>query len=57
MQTRQQGKKEEGEEGRRGRRKKGKKEEVQAYNSPVPFPQRLQKARIEEQFSKFLNMF
>ena len=35
----------------------GKKEEVKAYNPPVPFPQRLQKAKLEEQFSKFLNMF
>ena len=34
-----------------------KKEEVKAYNPQVPFPQRLQKARLEEQFSKFLNMF
>ena len=24
---------------------------------PVPFPQRLQKSKIENQFSKFLNMF
>ena len=36
---------------------KGRKEEVKAYNPPVPFPQRLQKAKIEEQFSRFLNMF
>ena len=35
----------------------GKKEEVKAYNPQVPFPQRLQKAKLEEQFSKFLNMF
>ena len=35
----------------------GKKEEVKAYNPPVPFPQRLQKAKLEEQFSKFLHMF
>ena len=35
----------------------GKKEEVKAYNPPVPFPQRLQKAKLEEQFSRFLNMF
>ena len=27
------------------------------YNPPVPFPQRLQKEKLEEQFSKFLNMF
>ena len=35
----------------------GKKEEVKAYNPPVPFPQRLQKAKLEEQVSRFLNMF
>ena len=33
-----------------------KKEELQAYKPPIPFPQRLQKAKLEEQFSKFLNM-
>ena len=35
----------------------GKKEEVNVYNPQVPFPQRLQKAKLEDQFSKFLNMF
>ena len=34
-----------------------KKEEVQAYKPQVPFPQRLEKAKLEEKFSKFLNMF
>ena len=34
-----------------------KKEEVQAYKPPIPFPQRLQKSKMEEQFSKFFNMF
>ena len=34
-----------------------KKDEVPAYKPPIPFPQRLQKAKLEEQFSKFLNMF
>ena len=38
-------------------RKLKKKQEVQAYMPSVPFPQRLQKAKMEEQFSKFLNMF
>ena len=38
-------------------KQQGKKEEVKAYNPPVPFPQRLQKTKLEEQFSKFLNMF
>ena len=33
------------------------KEKVQAYTPTVPFPQRLQKANKEEQFSKFLEMF
>ena len=35
----------------------GKKEEVKAYEPQVPFPQRLQKAKIEEKFSRFLNIF
>ena len=34
-----------------------KKEEVKAYNPQIPFPQRLQKDKLEEQFSRFLNMF
>ena len=34
-----------------------KKEEVQGYKPQVPFPQRLQKAKLENQFSIFLNMF
>ena len=34
-----------------------KKEEVIAYNPLVPFPIRLQKAKLEEHFSRFLNMF
>ena len=33
------------------------KEKAQAYTPAVPFPQRLQKARREEQFSKFLEIF
>ena len=33
------------------------KEKVQAYTPAVPFPQRLQKAKKEEQFSKFLELF
>ena len=35
----------------------GKKEEVKSYEPQVPFPQRLQKAKLEEQFSRFLDMF
>ena len=34
-----------------------KKEKIQAYTSAVPFPQRLQKVKREEQFSKFLEIF
>ena len=34
-----------------------KKEEVRVYVPLVPFPQRLQKSKIDDQFSKFLNMF
>ena len=34
-----------------------KKEGVPAYNPAVPFPQRLQESRREEQFSKFLDNF
>ena len=33
------------------------KEKVQAYTLALPFPQRLQKAKKEKQFSKFLEMF
>ena len=33
------------------------KEKIQEYTSTVPFPQRLQKAKREEQFSKFLEIF
>ena len=33
------------------------KEKVQAYTPAVPFPQRLQKAKKEEQISKFLEIF
>ena len=38
-------------------KQQGRKEGVKAYNPLVPFPQRLQKAKLEKQFSKFLNMF
>ena len=34
-----------------------KKEEVRAYKPPIPFPQGLQKSKLDDQFSKFLNMF
>ena len=33
------------------------KEKIQAYTSAVPFPQRLQKTKRMEQFSKFLEIF
>ena len=35
----------------------GKKEEVKAYEPQVSFPQNLQKAKLKEQFSRFLDMF
>ena len=34
-----------------------KKEEMQAYKPVIPFLQRLQKEKMEEQFSRFLEMF
>ena len=34
-----------------------KKEKREAYMRAVPFPQRLQKTKIEDQFSRFLDMF
>ena len=34
-----------------------KKEEVQAYLPFIPFPQRQQRVKMKEQFSKFLDMF
>ena len=37
--------------------KKKKKKEVKAYEPHVPFPQRLQKAKLEEKLSRFLDMF
>ena len=33
------------------------KEKIKAYTPAVPFPQRIQKAKKEEQFSKFLEIF
>ena len=33
-----------------------KKEELQAYMLVVPFPQRLRKEKIEERFSRFLDI-
>ena len=30
---------------------------MQTYKPHIPFPQRLQKSKMKEQFSKFLNMF
>ena len=33
------------------------KEEVRVYMPQDPFPQRLEKSKIDDQFSKFLNMF
>ena len=35
----------------------GKREEVKDYNPQVQFPQRLQNAKLEDQFFRFLNMF
>ena len=39
------------------REKLKNKEEKQAYMSIVPFPHRLQKAKMEEQISRFLDVF
>ena len=33
------------------------KEEVRVYRPPLPFPQRMKQAKIDEQFSRFVNMF
>ena len=33
------------------------KEEVRIYQPPIPFPQRLKQSKLDDQFSKFLNMF
>ena len=35
----------------------GKREEVKAYEPQVPFPKRLQRAKLKEQFSRFLKNF
>ena len=34
-----------------------RKEEVQGYQPHIPFPHKLQKFKLDDQFSKFLNMF
>ena len=39
------------------KRRLKKKEEMQAYMLAFPFPQRLQKEKLEEQFSRFLDIF
>ena len=39
------------------KRRLKKKEEMKAYMPTVPFPQRLQKEKLEERFSRFLDMF
>ena len=41
----------------KGNNDQKKKEGVPAYTPAVPFPQRLQKSKREEQFSKFLDIF
>ena len=41
----------------KGSKEQKQKEGVPAYTPSVPFPHRLQKARREEQFSKFLDIF
>ena len=40
-----------------GSNEQKQKEGVPAYTPTVPFPQRLQKAKREEQFSRFLDIF
>ena len=34
-----------------------KNEEVRVYHPLIPFPQRLKKANLDENFAEFLNMF
>ena len=34
-----------------------KKKEVRCYQPSIPFPQRMQKLKLDYQFAKFLNMF
>ena len=34
-----------------------KKEEEITYHPPIPFPQRMEKLNMDDQFTKFLNMF
>ena len=41
----------------KGSSEQKQKEKVTAYTPTVPFPQRLQKAKREEQFSRFLDIF
>ena len=30
---------------------------MRTYDPPIPFPQRIQKSKMDDQFAKFLNMF
>ena len=55
--TRKEGEKRTQIEQPKGSNEQKQKEGVPTYTPSVPFPQRLQKARREEQFSKFLDIF
>ena len=33
------------------------KEEMRAYQPPIPFPQRMKQSKLDNQYAKFLNMF
>ena len=34
-----------------------KNEKVKVYHPPIPFLQRMKKTKLDEQFTKFMNMF
>ena len=55
--TKKEGEKNSKTEQPKGSNDQKKKEGVLAYTPSVPFPQRLQKSRREEQFSKFFDIF
>ena len=45
------------EHGEVAKEEKVQKEDVRAYQPPIPFPQRLKQSKLDGQYAKFLNVF